>query len=76
MAKVTPLFQRPLPRSYFYGTLGIIALNLLVYLVNEISFETRGLLAMNPIDVVTGGAWWQVFTYMYVHSDLNHILFN
>jgi membrane associated rhomboid family serine protease len=76
MAKVTPLFRRPLPRSYFYGTLGIIALNLLVYLINEISFETRGLLAMNPIDVVTGGAWWQVFTYMYVHADLNHILFN
>lgn len=76
MAKITPLFQRALPRSYFYGTLGIIAVNLLVYLLSEIFYETRGLLAMNPVAVVTEGAWWQVFTYMYVHGDLSHILFN
>jgi len=76
MTKVTPLFQKPLPRSYFYATLGIIAVNLLVYLLTEISRESLGLLAMNPVAVVAEGAWWQVFTYMYAHADLSHILFN
>lgn len=76
MTKITPLFQKPLPRSYFYATLAIIAGNLLVYLLTEISRETLGLLAMNPVAVVAEGAWWQVITYMYAHADLSHILFN
>lgn len=76
MTKVTPLFQRRLPRAYFYATLGIIALNLLVYLLNELNWESRGLLAMNPVAVVVEGQWWQLFTYMYVHGDLSHIVFN
>ncbi len=76
MTRITPLFQKPLPRVYFYGVLGVIAVNLLVYLVNEISWETRGLMAMNPMAVVVEGYWWQIFTYMYVHGDLSHILFN
>lgn len=72
----TPFYQRPLPRTYFYATLGIIALNLLVYLINELNWETKALLAMNPVAVVIEGAWWQVLTYMYVHGDFSHILFN
>ena len=76
MTKVTPLFQKPLPRAYFFATLGIIVLNLLVYLVTEIDPTLLGLLAMNPVSVIGEGAWWQVFTYMYVHGNMNHILFN
>ena len=76
MTRITPLYRKPLPRAYFYGVLGVIALNLLVYLINEISFETRGIMAMNPVAVVVEGAWWQVVTYMYVHGDISHILFN
>jgi len=76
MAKITPLYQKPLPRSYFYATLGLIAANLAVFLLTEISRETLGLLAMNPVAVVAEGAWWQVLTYMYAHGDISHILFN
>lgn len=76
MTKITPLFQRRLPRTYFYATLGIIAANLLVYLFTEINRESLGLLAMNPVAVVAEGYWWQVVTYMYAHADLSHILFN
>jgi membrane associated rhomboid family serine protease len=76
MTRITPLFQRRLPRTYFYATLGIVALNLLVFLITEIDRMTLGLLAMNPLAVVTEGAWWQVVTYMYVHGDVSHILFN
>lgn len=76
MTRITPLFQRRLPRAYFYATLGVIALNLLVFLFTEIDRTLLGLLAMNPLSVVTEGAWWQVFTYMYAHADVSHILFN
>lgn len=76
MAKITPLYQRPLPRSYFYATLAIIAANLGVFLFTEINREWLGLLAMNPVAVVGEGLWWQVFTYMYAHGDMSHILFN
>jgi membrane associated rhomboid family serine protease len=76
MTRSTPLFQRRLPRSYFYATLGVIALNLLVFLWTEVDRTSMGLLAMNPLAVVSEGAWWQVFTYMYVHADVSHILFN
>ncbi|MEI6053661.1 MAG: rhomboid family intramembrane serine protease [Opitutaceae bacterium] len=76
MTRITPLFQKRLPRTYFYATLGVIALNLLVFLLTEIDRTMLGLLAMNPLAVVTEGAWWQVFTYMYAHGDVSHILFN
>jgi len=76
MTRITPLFQRSLPRGYFYATLGVIAVNLLVFLITEIDRTGMGLLAMNPMAVVTEGAWWQVVTYMYVHGDVSHILFN
>ena len=76
MTRITPLFQKPLPRTYFYATLGVIALNLLVFLITEIDRTLMGLLAMNPLAVVTEGAWWQLVSYMYVHGDVSHILFN
>lgn len=76
MTKITPLYQRRLPRSYFYATLGIIALNLGVYVFTELFRDSLGLWAMNPVAVVVDGQWWQVFTYMYAHGDLSHILFN
>ena len=76
MTKSTPLFRKPLPRAYFYGTLAVIAANLLVFLLTETNRELLGLLAMNPVAVVGEGAWWQVLTYMYVHGDVSHILFN
>jgi len=76
MTRITPLFQRTLPRTYFYATLGVIALNLLVFLITEIDRTMLGLLALNPMAVVAEGAWWQVVTYMYAHADVSHILFN
>jgi len=33
-------------------------------------------LALTPAYVVQAGAWWQVVTYMFVHSGWAHIFFN
>ncbi len=65
-----------LPRASFHATLIIIVVNLAVFLINELDLVNRGWLAMNAVNVVQDGMWWQVFTYMYVHGSFNHILFN
>jgi membrane associated rhomboid family serine protease len=31
---------------------------------------------MNPVLVVKYHYWWQILTYMFVHADFSHILFN
>ena len=33
-------------------------------------------LAMNPVAVLRQGMFWQPFTYMFVHANTTHILFN
>jgi membrane associated rhomboid family serine protease len=83
MMRRIPLLQTRLPWSYFHATLGLIAINLVVFLLTELD-SSHGYgqvgwsdwLAMSPSDVIEGGAWWQLFTYMYVHSGVSHIFFN
>jgi membrane associated rhomboid family serine protease len=75
MTRITPLFQRHLPRTYFYATLGVIALNLLVFLLTQIDQNLHYDLDLIPGQVLAG-AWWQPLTYMYAHASVSHILFN
>ncbi len=74
--KRIPILQTPLPRTYFHATLFLIALNLLVFLLTELNPEWERWLGMNPVNVVEGGAWWQLVTYMYVHGGFSHVFFN
>jgi len=76
MTRITPLFQRRLPRSYFYATLAIIAVNLLVFLLTEIDPSLHYDLDLIPGRVLVDGAWWQPLTYMYSHANFTHVLFN
>lgn len=76
MSRRIPLLQTPLPRAYFHGTLLLVALNLLVFLLTEISPRWQVILGMTPIAVVDHGTWWQLATYMYVHGGFSHIFFN
>ncbi len=71
------LLRRPLTYRYYNATMAIIGLNVLVYLVNYLAPDTRFLLALSPAAVVGDGAYWQLFTYMFVHAPaITHILFN
>jgi len=76
MTKITSLYQKPFPRATFFGTVAIVVGNLSVFLLTEIDRESLGVLSLNAVSVVAEGAWWQVFTYMYVHESVNHIAFN
>ena len=70
------IIRRPFTYRYYNVSFILIGINLLVYLLNQLMPETRLLLAMNPVLVTQRGMVWQVFTYMFVHAGLTHILFN
>jgi membrane associated rhomboid family serine protease len=68
--------RRPLRYSYFNATLFLIAANVLVFLVTFAAPQVLGYLALRPAAVLQANAWWQVFTYMFVHANLWHLFFN
>jgi membrane associated rhomboid family serine protease len=70
------LIRRPFRYRFYNVTLTLIAINCLVFILNSLFPDTRVILAMNPLYVVKGGAFWQVFTYMFVHADVSHLLVN
>jgi membrane associated rhomboid family serine protease len=76
VTNVTPFYRRRLPRTYFYATFGIIALNLAVYVLTQVLPGAYDLLAMNLDAVIGYGMWWQVLTYMYVHANVTHVFSN
>jgi membrane associated rhomboid family serine protease len=58
-------------------TVVLIAVNIIVYLFQFVGLQrTLAYMALTPSYVVQAGAWWQIFTYMFVHVDWWHIFFN
>jgi membrane associated rhomboid family serine protease len=68
--------QRPLRYSYYNATIGLIAANLLFFILTWLSPRVGYALALVPASVLQAGTWWQVVTYMFVHSGFQHIFFN
>ncbi len=69
--------RRPLRYSYYNATLILIVVNVLVFLFTLVDRQGRiAYLALIPAYVLQAGAWWQVITYMFVHSGWSHIFFN
>ena len=66
------------PFNYTYSNLAsiLIGVNILVFFFGQIFPTTQAYLAMMPALVVAQHAYWQFFTYMFVHGGFSHILFN
>jgi membrane associated rhomboid family serine protease len=65
-------------RYHFYNaTIILIAVNVVMFLL-EMMRLPLGRLVLVPNAVMEQGAWWQIFTYMFLHdpSRLWHIIFN
>jgi len=73
-----PFYQRPFRTTYYNAALFLIGINVVVYLVAQLLSpqQVYTLIAMNPYLVVREHRWWQVFTYMFAHSGIWHLLFN
>jgi len=69
--------RRPLRYSYYNATLILIVVNLFVFFLSYVDRQGRIMyLALIPDYVLHEGWWWQVVTYMFVHSGWAHIFFN
>jgi len=72
----TRILRRPLPYRSFNATVYLIAANVVVFLLSRYVRGAFATLALVPDTVVNGSSWWQLVTYMFVHGDFYHILFN
>ncbi len=72
----TNLIRRPLPYTFYNATLWLIAANILVFLLNYLVPNSRVPLAMVPALILGANAYWEFVTYMFVHANITHILFN
>lgn len=70
------LVRRPFRYSFFNASFILIGLNLAVFLLTNTLREMSSYLALNVIMIYQYKMYWQFFTYMFVHSDFTHLLFN
>jgi membrane associated rhomboid family serine protease len=68
--------RRPLPYRFYNATLGLVIACVLVFLLTMSSRSAVVYLGLFPQLVLQQGWVWQVFTYMFVHANFGHILFN
>ena len=69
------VLRRPFRYRYYNATLVLIAVNVGVFLLSQISQEFLVNLAMVPALVIRGRVW-QVATYMFAHGSVSHLFFN
>ena len=70
------LIRRPFRYSFFNATFLIIGLNLLVFLLTNTMRYLGNYLALNVVLIHEGKMYWQFITYMFVHGNFSHLLFN
>jgi membrane associated rhomboid family serine protease len=70
------MLRKALPYRYYYASFVMIGINVLIFLITRIAPQSLRFLAMNPLMVVQGRYIWQVFTYMFAHASISHVLFN
>ena len=75
-AMKTPMIRRPFQYRFYNAAFVIIALNIVVFLINNIAPRSLTYMALNPVLVSRDGMYWQFFTYMFTHGGISHILFN
>jgi membrane associated rhomboid family serine protease len=68
--------RKPFRYRYDNTVLFLIGINILVYIMQQINPGLTSYLALNPVNIVRHGFYWQFVTYMFAHGGLSHILFN
>jgi membrane associated rhomboid family serine protease len=69
------IIRRPFQYRYNNIAFFLIGLNVLVYILQRIYPQLTYYLALNPLAVRAGWVW-QLFTYMFAHGGISHLLFN
>ena len=70
------IIRRPFVYTYKNATLVLILINTVVYLLEKMVPSLMTYLPLNVYNCLAHGMYWQPFTYMFVHGNVTHILFN
>ena len=70
------LIRRPLQYRFYNAAFIIIGLNILVFLINNLSRESMAYMVLSPVYVIKYRWYWQFVSYMFTHGSITHILFN
>jgi membrane associated rhomboid family serine protease len=68
--------RRPLRYRFYNATIGLIVVNVVLFLATLVAPRVNGYLALTPLLVIRAGAWWQLFTYQFAHASFLHLFFN
>jgi len=69
-------FRKPFRFTNGNATIVLIGINILVYAITYVFREMSVYLALIPGAVLQLGWVWQPITYMFVHANFQHLLFN
>jgi membrane associated rhomboid family serine protease len=70
------MLNRKFRYSYTNVALKLIIANAVIFFLTQLMPQLYAYLAMVPVYTIYRYWYWQVFTYMFVHADFTHILFN
>ena len=76
---MTPIsaLRKPFRYEFFNAAFIIIGINVLCFFYKTMApRQALTLFAMIPVRVAMEGYVWQLFTYMFFHADISHLLFN
>lgn len=68
--------RRPFPHRNYNAVFWIIGINILVFIVTYMSRAAEIELSLIPGLTLYEGRFWQPLSYMFVHADVTHLLFN
>ena len=69
---VNDVFKPKVP----YVTYGIIAINVIVFLLQMLSYDVVGYFAVWNKGIILGHQYYRLFTGMFLHANILHLLFN
>lgn len=74
--KADPILRRPFHYRYFRATLALIIINFIVYFFTSKQPSLTVIFGLQPALFISNKMYWQLITYMFVHGNFQHILFN
>ena len=70
------ILRKPFTYKFYNAAFILIMINIAVFLITMMFPRATIYLSMIPGYVIEGKAYWQFLTYMFVHANFTHILFN
>lgn len=68
--------RTPFKYTYKNAVLVIAIINVIVFILTSLFRTLNVYLGLVPFLVLNSNAYWQIFTYQFVHGDFFHLIFN